>query len=66
MKVGDKLRLCPHEYQEDPRNPNPGRWLPCTVTYIHPEHRFYQVEFECPGGKFRESFLFPPKVRSKR
>lgn len=66
MKVGDKLRLCPHEYQYDPCKPNASKLLPCTVTYIHPERRFYQVEFECPGGKFRESFLFPPKVRSKR
>ena len=30
-----------------------------TVVYIHPEHRFYVLEFEALlGRKFRESFHF--------
>lgn len=61
MKVGDKLRMRPHEWQYDPGNANRPKTLPCTVIYIHPERRFYRVEFECAGGKFRESFFFPVK-----
>ena len=26
------------------------------VVYVHPAGRFYTVEFESPGGQFRESF----------
>nr|DAL91793.1 MAG TPA: ATP synthase subunit 9 [Caudoviricetes sp.] len=59
MKVGDKRMMKPHEFQDDPRHPNRSKLLPCTVIYIHPQRRFYRVEFETRGGKFRESFYFP-------
>ena len=35
-----------------------------TVVYVHPEGRFYTVEFTFPGAwgvrKFREAYLLPP------
>ena len=31
------------------------------VVYIHPEERFYTVEFQGAFGSFRESFYFPLK-----
>lgn len=32
----------------------------CRVVYIHPQHRFYTVEFTFPltGERFRESYYF--------
>lgn len=58
MNIGDKLRMvptarCPGEPSTSPRS--------CTVVYIHPQRRFYTVEFksEVTGATFRESFLFP-------
>lgn len=66
MKVGDRLMLKPHEFQDDPRNKNLGKKLPCVVTYIHPKRRFFQVRFECEGGgTFRESFFIPQKWRKQ-
>lgn len=36
-----------------------------TVVYIHPQRRFYVVEFETDIGKFRESFYFPNRRGDK-
>lgn len=60
MKIGDKLRLIPSERLSDDRIYTP---LPCTVVYIHPERRFYTVEFksEVTCGSFRESFPYPDR-----
>ena len=59
MKVGDKIgHLRPtfgaiHDAKEDRRT------FPATVVYIHPEGRFFSVEFELPRGrKCCESFYF--------
>lgn len=35
------------------------------VVYIHPEGRFYSVEFTFPAGKFRESFNFTPEEKEE-
>lgn len=32
-----------------------------TVVYIHPEERFYTVEFKGLFGAYRESYFFPLK-----
>ena len=40
-----------------------GSLLPAeegTVVYVHPEGRFYTLEFNFPKGRFRESYLLPP------
>ncbi len=43
-------------YREDAQH----RRLPMDgkVVYIHPENRFYSVEFDVHGYKIRESFFF--------
>lgn len=56
MTVGDKLRLRPtfdHEFaMEDTKGPRD-----CTVIYIHPEGRFFVVEFRSGLGiPWRETF----------
>ncbi|PKM72235.1 MAG: hypothetical protein CVU91_10945 [Firmicutes bacterium HGW-Firmicutes-16] len=32
--------------------------VPGHCVYIHPERRFYTLEFKLPGGTIRESFPF--------
>lgn len=61
MKIGDKLRVvptarCPGEPSTQPR--------PCRVVYIHPQRRFFTVEFrsELTGETFRESFSCPDRA----
>lgn len=35
-----------------------GRWFPGKVVYIHPQNRFYTLEFTMKSGeKFRESYF---------
>lgn len=60
MQIGDRLRLIPSSRLSDDRI---YRRLPCTVVYIHPERRFFTVEFkfELTGESFRESFPCPDR-----
>lgn len=62
MKIGDKLSRIPsaHVYEHE-KHP---RALPCQVVYIHPERRFYTVEFRFPatGWAFREAYFFPERL----
>lgn len=60
MQIGDILTLVPTIYgtkcgleELDP--------MPCRVVYIHPQHRFYTVEFtsRVTGETWREAFYFP-------
>ena len=37
-----------------------------TVTYIHPEGRFYTVRFEAEGGIIEESYCFYGKLSGGR
>ncbi len=57
VNIGDKLKITPSTRLSEDRIYTP---LPCTVVYIHPERRFYTVEFksEVTGQTFRESFLY--------
>lgn len=32
--------------------------VPGTCVYIHPERRYYTLEFNLPGGKIREDYNF--------
>lgn len=61
MDIGDRLKIIPSSRLSEDRIYTP---LPCTVVYIHPERRFYTVEFksEVTGQTFRESFLFPDRA----
>ena len=36
------------------------------IVYIHPERRFYVVEFRFLFGSFRESYMFPIQANGKR
>lgn len=62
MNIGDKLTRIPaarvYEHESRPRA------LPCRVVYIHPEKRFYTVEFQFPatGWSFREAYYFPDRL----
>lgn len=57
MKLGDirlELPTMDSEAMMGQRRPVEG-----VVTYIHPEFRFYVVEFAAPAGyRFRETFYF--------
>lgn len=33
-----------------------GRTIVGTVIYVHPERRYYVVEFKCPFGTYRECY----------
>lgn len=60
MKVGDKIGHMRPTYGAKYDNGDDRRTYPGTVVYIHPQRRFFSVEFEMPRGrKCRESFYFP-------
>ena len=57
VKLGDRVRARINYGMEG------GGLLPAeegTVVYVHPEGRFYTVEFTFPKGKFREAYLLQP------
>lgn len=59
MKIGDKVRV-KKEWMEPVRRGRPRdlakrETAVGTVVWIHPEGRFAVLEFEFPGGKYRES-----------
>ena len=47
VKVGDVVKEFVDSF---------GRHLKGKVIYVHPENRYYTVEFESEGEKFRECF----------
>lgn len=53
MKIGDR-RTEEYTFGEMHGITKTGR-----VVWIHPERRFYVVEFEFERGKVRESYFFP-------
>ncbi|MPM33333.1 hypothetical protein SDC9_79906 [bioreactor metagenome] len=65
MRIGDKVTKRPAIFQneiKDPGRKGQGpRVLSGTVVYIHPERRFYEVEFTCEDRSFRETFYFYPR-----
>lgn len=61
MHIGDKLRRSPSVQIYD-REKGPPPTLPCRVVYIHPQRRFYSVEFQIAGRCFREAFYFPDRL----
>lgn len=64
MEIGDMLQIRPT------LDPSAGLGttgpLPCTVVYIHPQRRFYVVEFSSPvtGERWRETEYFPASKNS--
>ena len=57
MKLGDKVSRVPETLYDTVNLFKGGRREHVgTVVYIHPKGRFYTVEFEIGGEKFRESY----------
>lgn len=58
MEIGDKRKEIP-EFSTTYGNGQFGVPTPCRVVYIHPEERFYTVEFrsELTGETFRGSYF---------
>ena len=54
MKIGDKSK----EWIPSAFAPDKGEHVYGTVVYIHPQRRFYTVEFDFHGRTFRESYPF--------
>lgn len=52
MSIGDRVQVKPCS-EGGARGVVMGR-----VVYIHPQHRYFTVEFDAGGGKLRESFPF--------
>jgi len=54
MQVGDKSK----ESVRSDFGPDHGEHIYGTVVYIHPKRRFYTVEYDFHGQKYRESYPF--------
>ena len=59
MKVGDILRLKP--FTDKDCGLVGAKVQPCRVIYIHPQGRFFRVEFQVDGGVIRETRYFPER-----
>lgn len=59
MKVNDKRQETP-SFDSTAGMDDVGP-MDCRVVYVHPQGRFYTVEFKSPvtGETFRETFYFP-------
>lgn len=55
MKIGDKLYLTPHLVTSALKMERNGP-QPCRVIAINEKHRHFTVEFDFPGGSFRETY----------
>lgn len=55
MKVGDKVRK-KMAWTEVGRAIKKHDVATGTVIFVHPEGRFYTVEFDLPGGKVRATY----------
>lgn len=66
MKIGDEFVMRPSIFSRD--DGVLGKLLPCRVVYIHPQRRFFTVEFcsEVTGETFRESFPCPDRAEIVR
>lgn len=64
MMVGDKLPgMVPSYGATCTGFVSDGQAFTATVVYIHPQRRFYTVEFDMPRGrKCRESYYFPDRA----
>lgn len=64
MMVGDKLPgMVPSYGATCTGFVSDGQAFTGTVVYIHPQRRFYTVEFDMPRGrKCRESYYFPDRA----
>jgi len=61
MIVGDKIGHLRPSFGESAGVKNPRKYEG-VVVYIHPERRFFTVEFKFEYGSFRQSFYFPARA----
>ena len=65
MKVGDKIGHLKPSFGEVIRIDAPA--YPGRIVYIHPQRRFYTIEFEMPKGeRCRESYYFKNRSGPER
>lgn len=61
--VGDQLMKTPtyklYSFGSGFKSERVAEPMPCTVTYIHPDHLWYQVTFKLNGGYVRECYKLP-------
>lgn len=56
-KIGDKKRFIPAAFCGQGGLGNPiEKWVIGTVVYVHPEGRYYMVEVDVNGHKWRQCF----------
>ena len=58
MKVGQRVRVISDILRDDNLSGTKAAAKPraATVVYIHPQNRFFTVEYQTPGGTVRECF----------
>lgn len=56
--VGQELRMPPNVHVDRLGHLMLEKDCPCKIVYINRPHRFFTVEFEFFGRKFRESFKY--------
>jgi hypothetical protein len=57
--VGDKVRFDPfYEITGFGSSDNRGKVVKGTVVFVHYEHKWFSVEYDCDGVKQRTSFKF--------
>lgn len=62
MKVGDKVYHLKPTYGGNRFFAPSGEKYEGTVVYIHPQRRFFSVEFKFKYYSFRQSFYFPARA----
>lgn len=65
MRLGDTVTFVPHFMEGELRGSCGKRQRPQevtgTVVWIHPKHRFFEVEYTVNGTKLRQALYFKPK-----
>lgn len=56
--LGDKIRVTPSAFTDPQDKSSAQGEVTGTVVYINTAHRFFSVEFDLNGFRFRESFKF--------
>ena len=60
IQLGDKIKRRVGIYNPERPCGTPAKvTVDATVVYIHPQRRYFVLEYNCPGGnKYRESEFF--------
>lgn len=64
MKIGDiTYKHAPSVYNDEAARVNDNqRTIPGIIVYIHPQRKYYTVEFTFKHYKFRESYCFKGEI----